>query len=327
MTVHTLSTIPYEDLLALFKRKYGQEPHFSLATHTLQESLRILTQQKLYSVVATYEKQKLQGHVALFQPQSISGNVGYFGFLEASSSFHLPPLWNTLQDQASQWRFSGMWGPMNATPWHQYRTLTYTDCSPFFQTEPFSDIEYGRFLEHRGTPLRFYSAYRTTYAFLVEKTQYAYETWIHTNISLTRTTALTPSTLHMLWNIIQETFSSQKGFIPLSLEGFQQLYFPSLFNSSLYALYILKDGERPIGYLSSFWKDNSTLLIKTIALIPSYQGQGLGNVLTYAVHKDALSDNISTVLYGLIREGNQIRHFPDDYLTISRKYALFYIFL
>jgi len=65
------------------------------------------------------------------------------------------------------------------------------------------------------------------------------------------------------------------------------------------------------------------VLIKTLAVNPAYQRQGVGSALVHSLHVDALKDKKREVSYALIRDINNIQHFPHQDATVFRRYASF----
>ena len=93
--------------------------------------------------------------------------------------------------------------------------------------------------------------------------------------------------------------------------------------TDLNALYLLYKGEDIIGFCSTYKEDETTLILKTICILPQYQGKGLGNALAYKIHFDAKKDGFKKIIYALIREGNDIKKFPKEEAVVFRRYAAF----
>ena len=72
-----------------------------------------------------------------------------------------------------------------------------------------------------------------------------------------------------------------------------------------------------------FRREQSTLTLKTICVLPVYRGLGLGNALAYKIHLDAKNNGFKKIIYALIREGNSINNFPKEGTVIFRRYAAF----
>ena len=63
------------------------------------------------------------------------------------------------------------------------------------------------------------------------------------------------------------------------------------------------------------------LIMKTIAVLPEFQKQGLANALVYAVHNEAQKTDKEYVIYALINKQNKIQHFPKDKVVIFKEYS------
>ena len=63
------------------------------------------------------------------------------------------------------------------------------------------------------------------------------------------------------------------------------------------------------------------MILKTMGILPEWQGRGLGNALVHKIHLDAQHRGITSMIYALIRDANQIRNFPRDDARVIREYA------
>ena len=134
---------------------------------------------------------------------------------------------------------------------------------------------------------------------------------------------VTPSELKAVADISRTVFKDNWGYTELSDSEFRELYSTEKLDEHLDSIYLLYRGETVIGFCSAFKDDELTLVLKTIAVLPAYQGLGLGNALAYKIHLDAKRDGVKKIIYALIREGNSINNFPKEGTVIFRRYSVF----
>ena len=124
-------------------------------------------------------------------------------------------------------------------------------------------------------------------------------------------------------NISRTVFTESWSYIELNTREFLHLYSGERSTINLHALYLLYKESDIVGFCSVYKENDATLICKTIAVLPQYQGMGLGNALAYTVHDDAEKAGFKKMMYALIRAGNKIKNFPQDGAVVFRRYAAF----
>lgn len=81
----------------------------------------------------------------------------------------------------------------------------------------------------------------------------------------------------------------------------------------------LLDGEKAIGAILSYpYKDS--LIIKTVGVLPKYQGTGLSKMLISSIHDAAHEGGLKKIIYALVRQGNSIDKMKRPGVKITRNY-------
>jgi ribosomal protein S18 acetylase RimI-like enzyme len=235
-------------------------------------------------------------------------------------------LWNALVKMAKEKGVSVLKGPVNGSIWHQYRCIKETNGAPFFKAEPFSETYYyNLFASNKpAAELEYYSASRAPFGIvlkLLEKSALIAMKGLGFTIREAKT--VTPVELQRIADISRIVFSKSWGYTELDQREFLQLYSAGKVNAHLNALYLLYKGDDIIGFCSTMRENETTSICKTIAILPQYQGRGLGNALAYMVHVEAEKAGYKKMIYALIREGNNIKNFPKDDAVIFRRYSAF----
>ena len=86
---------------------------------------------------------------------------------------------------------------------------------------------------------------------------------------------------------------------------------------------MLQANGKIVGYSALMRDDENSVILKTLAILPEYQGLGLANALIYKMHEDVIKSGCIKVIYALIREENRVRDLPQNDVTIFRRYASF----
>ena len=263
---------------------------------------------------------------AFIRDNRLGDDEGLFGFFEVPENITVfQELWIQLAKVSKDYSINTLLGPVNATAWHQYRVIRESDNSPFFKTEMMCMPYYHEYLQSLKPieEIKYHSGYREKFDVIVEATRPAYEGYIGSEFEIKKYTKLDEGLLSSILNIIDKTFNSNWGFVPLTLKDFANLYSGEKLSEHLNNVYLLsKDGEI-IGFLSTFEEDASTLIIKTLGVLPEYRSLGLGNTLAHKAHVDALEKGYKKIIYALVQEDNNIKRFPKGDAIIFRQYSTF----
>ena len=217
-------------------------------------------------------------------------------------------------------------GPINGSIWHQYRCIKQSDGFEFFKAEPIGENYYYDLLAANKpeSEINYLSAYRTQFDLVLRLLgAVSYNKLLSGGFSIKDAKEITIEELRTIAAISKETFNTSWGYTELTEKEFLQLYSSAKLSAHLMKLYLLYKDQKIIGFLSTAKEDPTTLIYKTIAILPEFQGRGLGNALAYKAHKDAQKDGFTRIIYALIHEGNKIKNFPKENTVIFRKYAAF----
>ena len=235
-------------------------------------------------------------------------------------------MWNVLTKEARSRGISVLKGPINGSVWHQYRCVKETDGSPWFKTEMLTEAYYYNLLQSQKpcVEIGYFSASREPYDIVLKLINpESLNKMVSYGFSMKIAENITPSDLKTIANISRQVFKDNWGYTELNEQEFTGLYSAHEINKNLNALYLLYKDYSIIGFCSTFKENESTLLLKTICVLPEYRGLGLGNALAYKIHEDAKRDGIKKIIYALMREGNSISNFPKEGTVTMRRYSAF----
>jgi GNAT superfamily N-acetyltransferase len=326
---YTAGPSPSDALLGLLREKYGHEPNFAyfLSEYRRAFEFSSVNEKIRFTPFALDISGITAGHAALIEDERLPEGEAFFGFLEA------PPdrgafeeLWNAVTDGAREKGIAKLKGPVNGSIWHQYRAMSESDGSPFFASELMCERHTYEHLKALmpASEICYYSAYRERFEALLKAGKASYERLGASGFSITKAESVTPELLLTLTRISRTVFAGNWGYTELTDDEFFRLYAPDKVEGRFGNLYILRKGEDIIGFCGMLREDDPAVLVaKTIAVLPEYQGTGLGNALAYAVHVDAEAQGAKKIIYALIREGNAIQRYPTEDAVIFRRYSAF----
>lgn len=319
-------TLPLE-LIDLLKRKYGKSKNFDYFLSDYQKAFDfcIGNESVIFIPIAAYQENVMQAHIALIIDKRLASGEAFFGFLETpEDTLVFSLIWDSLVEEARTRGISVLKGPVNGSIWHQYRCIKETDGSKFFKSELFSEAYYCDFLSSKKptSELVYHSGYRERFDAILQVGQPAYDKLTSVGLVVKEMEVGSREILQTIASISRTVFKNSWGYVELNEKEFFKLYSSEKITSGT-RIYLLYKGKEIIGFCGVFKEDESTLICKTIALLPEYQGVGLGNALAFRVHLDAKEEGIKKIIYALIREDNNIKNFPKEGAVIFRKYAAF----
>ncbi len=318
-----------DELKDLIKKKYGNIGGFEYFFNEFNKAFSYCVENNniQFLPISGSENGELQAHVALIIDKRLSKGEAFFGFLEVPNNLEVfGSMWNALTKEAQSRGISLLKGPINGSIWHQYRCVKETDGSPWFKTEMLAEEYYYNLLQSQKprAEIEYFSASREPYDIVLQLINPESLSKMKSyGFSMKVAEDVTPSDLKIIANISRQVFKDNWGYTELNDQEFARLYSAGEINKNLNALYLLYKGDVIIGFCSTFKENDSTLLLKTICVLPEYRGLGLGNALAYKIHEDAKKDGIKKIIYALIREGNSISNFPKEGTVTMRRYSAF----
>ncbi|MGH2611779.1 MAG: GNAT family N-acetyltransferase [Rhabdochlamydiaceae bacterium] len=315
----------FEDLLI---RKYGREKNFGYYLSEEKKSFLFCLDNAnvTFQPIAVYDAEKMQAHISLILDKRLPTREAFFGFLEVSEDANLFNLiWNKLIKRARTAGVTMLKGPVNGSIWHQYRCIKKSDGSEFFKSELISEPYYYDFLvSHKPVnEMQYYSAYREKFEAILVAGETAYGKLETAGFTIKDTQNMNLEELKTVAALSRLVFRNSWGYTELTEKEFMQLYSSEKLDTHLSKIYLLYKENNIVGFCGTLKEVDSTLICKTICVLPQYQGIGLGSALAYKVHLDASKNNIKKIIYALIREGNNIKNFPKEDAVIFRQYAAF----
>lgn len=330
ITKYKPSKTPIPQLIAMIKEKYGNMKNFDFYFSDFHKAYNFCVNNPHITFIpfSAFENDQLVAHIALISDKRLPDSEAFFGFFEVEQDSLLlfNEIWQNLKDEAKQRNVSILKGPVNGSIWHQYRCIKETDGSEYFKSEPVSEVYYYKLLNqmHPSSEVSYYSASREKFDKVMGIIQTELEKLDKAGFSIKEVKNVSYDELHSVGEISKIVFSKNSwGYTELTEKEFLQLYSSDKLELHLNKLYLLYKDQQIIGYCGTSTENENTLILKTICILPEYQGLGLGNAMAYKIHLNVQKEGFMKVIYTLIREGNQVKNFPKDDTVIFRRYAAF----
>lgn len=230
-------------------------------------------------------------------------------------------------------------GPLNGTTWNTYRYVTNRGNHPPFLMEPFNKDYYVELFEKIGfKPLTYYIStimenmnpvQRENLSKKIEKLK-KFDFYKDITVKSAENEDLLV-VLNKVYDLTIEAFRNNFLYSELDREIFIKMYmsYEDKIVKKLFKMLYLKD--ELIGYVFGIpdyleLANNGkveTIILKTIAISPKYNGKGMGYILIDELVKEAENLGYKNVIYALMHEKNISRNIGLLLGNELRRYALF----
>jgi ribosomal protein S18 acetylase RimI-like enzyme len=265
------------------------------------------------------------GSIALIIDSRLEKQSCIFGFFECSDDNEIfNKLWKTICLKANELNMSKIMGPINGTIWHQYRVISYDSNETFFPSEPLCKNYYLTLFKLKNplNQIEYHSATRTNYDIIIKHTENSYIQAHNNGITVEKINHVDNIIAKKLFELSRLIFTKGWGYVPLDFEEFLKLYNSEKIENYIGSVYLARHQDEIIGFCTNI-EFQHTLVMKTIGVLPEFQRLGVANSLVHKVHIDAKQNQISQIIYALVRKENNIQYFPKDEIKVLREYVAF----
>ena len=230
-------------------------------------------------------------------------------------------------------------GPLNGTTWNTYRYVTDRGNHAPFLLEPFNEDYYVKLFEKIGfKPLTYYIStimenmnpvQRGHLSKKIEKLK-KFDYYKDITVKSAENEDLM-AVLNKVYDLTIEAFKNNFLYSKLDREIFLKMYmsYEDKIVKKFFKMLYLKD--ELIGYVFGIpdyaelqYKEKiETMILKTIAISPRYNGKGMGYILIDELVKEAERSGYKNVIYALMHEKNISKNIGSLLGDELRRYALF----
>ncbi len=226
--------------------------------------------------------------------------------------------------------------PMNGTTWKQYRTLKYSNGDPFFILEKVNSSEYNDMLKEAGyKELHTYSSTKgkIAQAYISDTFEIIEESLKEEGITLKNFNKKDyMNDLKKIYNISVKSFSRNPFYTPITENEFLKQYIAYIQMVDEELILIAQKGEKEIGFVFCIPDFNelqtkgkvTTLVLKTIAVLPEYEDYAIGNVMLNKIRKIAIDKGFDDWIFAFMFSDNTSQKMAKRNNTNTiREYALY----
>jgi GNAT superfamily N-acetyltransferase len=262
------------------------------------------------------DEETLNGHPAL---------LGWYECIDDPSA--AAALFDAIFDHCRRHGFTSVIGPMNGSTWHRYRFAEPSTNPPFFLDvhNPPWYIE-----QWEASGFSAIARYYSTRLDGVEQDLDEHRTRL-ADIGITiRSFDVShfEYELHLLYTLSVAGFRSNYLYTDIGYDEFAEIYRPVQPLVRPEFVLIAEDAEgEGIGYVFAidnlYERQKRSLVMKSAAVLPEQQGNGLGHLLLASVHQAAFERGYSEIIHALMSEGNRSTRILSHQSQPYRSYRLF----
>lgn len=209
-------------------------------------------------------------------------------------------------------------GPLNGTTWNTYRYVTEKRERPKFLMEPWNEDYYPDLFEKTGFVSL--ARYISSISENMKKSENIerkmekikkFDFYNHIKVESVENKDLN-EVLNNVYDLTIEAFKNNFLYTELDREIFLKMYmsYKNKLVKQFFKLVYLK--EELVGYVFGipdyaelYYKEKvDTVILKTIAVAPKYNGKGIGYILIDEFIKEAQNNGYSNIIYALMHESN-----------------------
>jgi hypothetical protein len=313
--------------LELFYSLYEKEKNINYFISDIKLSIAYCLARKDIITITLSDNDILLGHCSIIKSKEANNDgAAYFGFFESpENEIDFKLFWENIVIEAKKQNIKKLIGPVNGSIWFPYRFISTSDESHLFKGEfPANPFYHKCFsgLENKRV-VTYSSGIRKNFDLIIEATKKSYELLKEANLKIEALSEVPEETLVEIHKLAGEIFFNKS----VAYEDFPVSYFLELYSKDkmkdLFRTYIVKNGDNLIGFCNVFYEEEKVIILKTLAIHPLFQKQGIGSAIAYLVHSDARENKIEKIIYALVRDDNNIKFFPKDDVINIRQYSLF----
>ena len=308
-----------------------------------EESQKIMIERPSEIVIFNDENNNIGGSIHLWhnRPDYNGRKTSYIGNVNIHEKYRKneEQLFNKIFEELKKEGIETIIGPLNGTTWNTYRYVTEKGNGRPFLLEPWNEDYSVSLFEKLGfKPLAGYistvmegmnSNGRKNLDKKIEKLK-KFDYYKDTRVESAENKDLL-KVLNKVYDLTVEAFKNNFLYSELEREIFLKMYmsYEDKIVKKLFKMLYLRD--ELIGYVFGIpdytelgYKGKiETMILKTIAVSPVYNGKGMGYILINSLVEEAEKEGYENVIYALMHESNISKNIGLQLGNILRRYTLF----
>jgi GNAT superfamily N-acetyltransferase len=279
-----------------------------------------------------YKEGIVVGHISAMidkRQEEDNSQIGIIGFYECIDDDKVSSLLiNKAIDYLHKNKCLKIRGPINISIWNTYRFVVDQKDNNSFILEPLTKNYYIKQFSNEGFKVieEFGSAQRADFNTILSFVKNDYESILKEGYNIrTLTKDNFIQGILSIKEMVQEIFRDSNSFVEISKEEYLYLYegYEKVLDQTFIHIISNLDGM-DVGFCTSIIDplQKQTIVLKTIGVLPEYQGKKVGAALLYEQHRKAQELGATKEIYALIKMGNIITKLPYPGIEVIRKYVL-----
>lgn len=260
--------------------------------------------------------------------------IGAVGGFQASGAAAAAAVLGRAVDRLRAEKCSLAIGPMDGNTWRRYRFVTDAGTEPPFLLEPTNPPEWpGWWCAAGFAPLaEYYSAATRDLATRDERLAGVATRMAAAGVAIRSLDATRfEEELARIYDVSVISFQENYLYTPLPREEFVGQYRAVRAQVRPELVLLAEQAGRPVGYVFAIpdlaraqrGEPATTMIVKTLAVVPGRANAGLGALLLDTVHQAALRLGFTRAIHALMHETNRSRNLSAHFAQMIRRYTLF----
>lgn len=247
-------------------------------------------------------------------------NVAIIGDFFAENIKAVNRLFEIIEQKAKENNCKKIIGPMNENTWNNYRFVSWKDNTPQFFLEEMNPLIYNEFflLNNFNPCAKYYSDIQEITP--TAKNNIAGIKFKHPKIKNSN------ELLETIYNLSIICFKDNPFYSEISKEEFFEKYNKLIPLIRPNLIIIAEKDDKPIGFMFAIPNYNDknfdTIIMKTIAVLPEYQGLGIGKEMFNRVLNNAYKKGYKKAISAYMYQSNISKKLPKESKKI-REYTLY----
>lgn len=217
--------------------------------------------------------------------------------------------------------------PIDGSTWRRYRLITERGSEPLFFLEPDNPDDWPLHFEQLG-----FTPFANYYSTVNEDIGKPFPLQVATNLTVrTLDIRRMDEELHCLWQLSTKGFAGNFLFTPIDEDEFRAIYQRLLPVVRPELVLIAEVDGKPAGFCfalldmlqASRGVKIDTYILKTLAVLPEYRGENIGNLLFTRINEVATALGIRREIGALMHEGTITRKKGVGHSRDIRRYTLY----
>lgn len=310
----------------LFSVLYKEEKNINYYISDINMSVNFSVTLKDIFTITLLDDEILLGHCSIIKSRGNESGTAYFGFFESPENENdFKFFWESVLLEAKKQNIKKLIGPVNGSIWFPYRFINSSNDSPLFKGELPTNFFYHDYFSNlsNGKITTYSSGARKNFDLIIDATRKSYESLENSGLKIESLTEVSEDILIEIHSLAEEIFSNQSvAYEPFPVDYFLKLYDEDRMEG-LFKTYLVRNNNKLVGFCNVFYENEKVVILKTLAVHPSFQKHGIGGGIAYLAHCDAKEKEIEQIIYALVRDDNNIKFFPKDDVSKIRTYSLF----